>query len=211
MSYKRQSMRRSEEWWATAPSHIIRCSGQKPSSGERCAREAIAGGTVCRIHGGTLPAVQAAAATRIGLMADAAVTALEGILQDPDADDRDKFAVARDILDRAGLGATNKLLVGIGQVDPVERLFMDILGDPNGLAAPVQAEAERPALPASPTYRGDGEDSPLLHWDSGFCGFGEVVDAEVVEDAPVPRHEPVEAKGSSRPPRWLEDDLKRLI
>lgn len=199
-------MRRSEEWWATAPPTRIRCSGMVPDTGERCAREAIPGAGVCRMHGGTLPAVQAAAATRIALTADAAVSALQGILADPDAEDRDKIAVAKDILDRAGLGATSKVVVGIGQVDPIEQLFRDILSDPAGLA-PVHTEAERAALPASPRYRGEGEDSPLLAWESGFEGFGEVVDAEVVEETPAR----AEVNGSSRPPLWLEDDLQRLL
>jgi hypothetical protein len=203
MAYKRQSMRRSEEWWATAPSHIIRCSGQKPSTGERCAREALPGGTVCKVHGGTLPAVQAAAATRIGLIADSAISQLIRIMEDPEAEDRDVIAVAKDLLDRAGLGATNKLLVGIGQVDPVERLFMDILSDPNGLSSPAP-------LPAEKLYQDEGDDSPLLALESGREDVLDIVDAEVIEDD-APARERQEVNGSSRPPKWLEDDLARLL
>jgi hypothetical protein len=201
-------MRRSEEWWAKQPPHVLRCTGKRPSTGERCAREAIPGASVCRLHGGTLPGVQAAAATRIGLTADAAVTALQEILADPTADNRDRIMVARDILDRAGLGATNKLLVGIGQVDPVETLFRDILSDPAALT-PLHAEAERAALPPSPTYQGDGEDSPLLHWEHGSEALDDVVDAEVVDDLPTPHT--VYTGEAPRTPKHIREALERLL
>jgi hypothetical protein len=203
---------RSEDWWANQPPHVIRCSGQKPSTGERCRREAIPGGSVCRIHGGALPAVQAKAATRIGMTVDAAVTAMQEMLADPNTDNRDKIIIAKDILDRGGLGATNKLLVGIGQVDPVERLFMDILGSSDGLADPVRAEAERAALPASSTYQGEGEDSPLLHWEEDASGLEDVVDAEIVEERPERTHEhTVHIGAMPKTPPHIREALERLL
>ena len=88
-----------------------------------------------------------------------AVRELQRILTDPNADDRDKIAVAKDLLDRGGLGATSRVLVGIGNADPVEQLFQDLLRDPRMFQAPVPVER---------TYQGDGEDSPLLALDNGF-------------------------------------------
>jgi hypothetical protein len=157
--------------------------------------------------------VQAKAATRIGMTADAAVTALQDMLADPDTDNRDRIAIARDILDRAGLGATNKLLVGIGQVDPVERLFMDILGSPDGLADPVREGAERAALPASPTYQGEGEDSPLLHWEEDASGLDDVVEAEIVEDRPVKvvSEHTVHIGAMPKTPPHIREALERLL
>lgn len=38
-----------------------RCTAKSKQSGERCKRAAIIGGTVCKIHGGAIPAVRAAA------------------------------------------------------------------------------------------------------------------------------------------------------
>jgi hypothetical protein len=38
-----------------------RCTAKSKQSGERCKRAAIIGGTVCKIHGGGIPAVKAAA------------------------------------------------------------------------------------------------------------------------------------------------------
>lgn len=41
------------------------CSATARSTGERCNRDAIRGGTVCYVHGGTLPVVKAAAAREV--------------------------------------------------------------------------------------------------------------------------------------------------
>lgn len=42
-----------------------RCGAKSKSTGERCRRAAILGGTVCPMHGGRAPAVKAAAARRV--------------------------------------------------------------------------------------------------------------------------------------------------
>lgn len=42
-----------------------RCSAKSKQSGERCKRAPIVGGTVCVMHGGKAPAVQAAAEARV--------------------------------------------------------------------------------------------------------------------------------------------------
>lgn len=42
-----------------------KCVGKAKSTGKRCTRNAIPGGTVCRIHGGAAPQVMAKAAERI--------------------------------------------------------------------------------------------------------------------------------------------------
>jgi hypothetical protein len=198
--------RRTEEFWATAPATLVRCTANLKSTGERCRREAILGATVCRMHGGTIPAVQAAAAARIGLTVETAVKELQRILTDPNADDRDKIAVARDLLDRGGLGATSKVLVGIASQDPVERLFQDILADPRMFAPP-------PALPAPKLYQAEGEDSPLLaveRHSSGFDGC-DIVDAEIVEEPPARDAHTVYVGGSAETPRHIREALARLL
>jgi hypothetical protein len=45
--------------------------GRHARNGTPCRKYAIAGGTVCRIHGGTAPQVAAAAKLRLALAADA--------------------------------------------------------------------------------------------------------------------------------------------
>lgn len=55
------------------------CTAKSKRSGQRCRRAAIAGGSVCRMHGGGAPRVAAAAAARVvEARAAAAVRDLEG-------------------------------------------------------------------------------------------------------------------------------------
>ncbi len=76
----------SEQWWANhAPDYLLRCTAHYKSTGERCRREAIPGASVCDQHGGLVPAVQAAAAARIGMSLDDAVKRLQAMLNDPSA------------------------------------------------------------------------------------------------------------------------------
>lgn len=57
------------------PTNTPRCTGTAKSTGERCKRRPIPGGTVCVKHGGGAPQVKAAAAAR--LVERAAIVALE--------------------------------------------------------------------------------------------------------------------------------------
>lgn len=157
---------RSELWWELlAKPTDVRCEAHY-KSGSRCRREAIAGGNVCGQHGGSIPAVRAKAAARIGNAADEMVKRLHAMLDDPSVDAREKVKIAQDMLDRAGLNATEKLLVGMGEVDTVERLFRDLLSDPSNLAPTAPATSDRQfedynrvALEA---YGGDEDDSPVV-------------------------------------------------
>lgn len=198
-------MRHTEEWWATAPAHIIRCNGTV-QDGTPCRREALAGTTVCRQHGGLIPVVQAKAATRIRLSADEAVRVLLDILNDPNGDDRNKIVVAKDILDRGGLAATSKHLVGVVTQDPVEKLFASILSDPNALEDP--SAPRPPALPAGdPAQEAIDAAEAAPEWgelfgpENGFSSREDVVDAEVVEAEVV----------SDVPPAHIRRDLERLL
>ncbi len=87
--------------------------------------------------------MQQAAATRIQMSVDEAAQRLIEWLNDNDVDMRERVKIAHDLLDRGGLGATSKHLVGVVSGDPVETLFRDILSDPDGLAA--RPRAARPA------------------------------------------------------------------
>jgi hypothetical protein len=135
------------------------------------------------------------------MTAETAIKVLQQILTDPDAEDRDKIAVAKDLLDRGGLGATSKVLVGIGSTDPVEQLFQDILRDPRMFQEPIQAER---------VYIGDGEDSPLLALESSFEGFDDVIDAEVVEGPAAERHT-IHVGGEFKTPRHIREALAKLL
>lgn len=56
-----------------------RCAATAKRTGTRCARYAIEGGTVCRVHGGAAPAVRAAAARRTAEAKAAAAVATLGL------------------------------------------------------------------------------------------------------------------------------------
>ncbi|KQQ43080.1 hypothetical protein [Nocardioides sp. Leaf307] len=186
------SVTHSEDWWELlSPPTAVRCEGHY-KTGLPCRREAVLGSTVCKNHGGAAPQVRAAAAARIGNAADEMVKGLLTMFTDPDTDARDKIKIAQDMLDRADLGGVQKHIVGVGELDPVESLFRNVLADPAALAAPAPAvrddtfaQYNRVALEA---YGGD-----------------DVVEAEVVE---------VEAPNetmSSRPPEHIRLAMERLI
>ena len=191
----------SEEWWATAPAHVLRCTGHYKSTGERCRREATPGTSVCNQHGALAPVVQAKAAARIQMSVDDAAKKLLSMVEDPNVEARDKIKILHDLLDRGGLAATQKHLVGVASVDPVERLFQDLLGDPEAFAAP--------ALTSAKNVEEDPDDSPLLSsWDD------DIVDAEVVEDA---RPTPAQVEAARQPakgpgmPKHIREAMEELL
>jgi hypothetical protein len=178
----------------------VRCEGHT-KDGNRCRRSAIPGATVCRIHGGSAPQVRAVAAARIGNAADEMVKRLHAMLDDPEVEARDKIKIAQDMLDRAGLGAVEKHIVGVGQVDPVEALFRDLLADPSNLA---------PALPVQPV-----PDPEIEAYNRAAL---EAYGGDEADPAPVVRGEVVEAPSPARPkrrgtapPKHIREALDRLI
>jgi hypothetical protein len=64
------------------PMEARRCTAPARTTGERCKRRPIPGGTVCVMHGGATPSVRAAAERR---RAEQQATALLQVLWDPDA------------------------------------------------------------------------------------------------------------------------------
>lgn len=162
-------MRHSEEWWdVVAPASAVRCEGHT-QDGHQCRREAIAGATVCRQHGGAAPQVRQQAAARIGNAADSMVKSLLEWVADPSVEVRDKVKIAQDLLDRAGLNSTEKHEV---KVDSVESLFLRILADGGqGL--------DHPAVVAAPA-----PDPQVLEWNAQVLREDdehEYVPGEVVE------------------------------
>ncbi|MCW2738884.1 hypothetical protein [Nocardioides sp.] len=194
----RNKVTHSEDWWdMLAPPTVLRCEGHYKQDGKQCRREAVPGANVCGQHGGLIPVVRDRAAARMGNAADDMVQRLLAWLDDPGVDARDKVKIAQDMLDRAGLNATGKLLVGIGAVDPVEALFRNILNDPNGLA-PAQPIAHQPS-------------PEVLAWNLEALDEDEpddIVEAEVVEDsAPTA---PSDETMKTTPPPHIRRDLERL-
>ncbi len=85
----------------------MQCKARSKRSGVQCKRSAIAGGTVCRMHGGGAPQVQAKAAERLKALQPMAVTVLEEQLQS--ANERLRFDAALEVLDRTGVGKQSKV------------------------------------------------------------------------------------------------------
>lgn len=84
------------------------CHAKSKQSQQQCRRPAILGGYVCHIHGGKTPSAVMSAEQRIR---DLVVPALERITRTIGDDDNPHLALAaaRDILDRAGYKATEKI------------------------------------------------------------------------------------------------------
>jgi hypothetical protein len=95
------------------------CTATAKSTGERCKRPAIKGGTVCYQHGGAAPQVQQKAQERLDSMADDVTADMEAAISDlfdqlEDIEDPEQqLAMMRElrqqwvaILDRTGHGPT---------------------------------------------------------------------------------------------------------
>lgn len=67
--------------------------------GERCKRWPIAGGFVCRMHGGAAPQVKRKALERLMELQDRAIDRMAGLMQQEQYPST-AYAAARDILDR---------------------------------------------------------------------------------------------------------------
>jgi hypothetical protein len=192
----RNKVTHSEDWWEMlAPPTVLRCEGHY-KSGERCRREAILGGNVCRQHGGAAPQVRQLAAARIANHADAMAALLIEWANDPNVEVRDRAKIAQDLLDRADVAGTSKVLVGVGEIDPVERLFRDLLSDPAALA---------PAQPAQQV-----SDPQIEKWNREAMEDVDIVDAEIVEDDEPDHIVPSDESMTTKPPPHIRRDLERL-
>lgn len=199
----RRSVTHSEGWWTTAPPSVTRCNGTYKSTGLPCRRESVPGGAVCREHGGLAPQVIAAAQTRVAMTADRAAEFLVGWMADPGVDMRERVKIAQDMLDRSGLSGVNKLVVGIGQIDPVESLFQSLLSDPSMLT---QTAATPPEL--APEWQALNQS--VLEEQ----GELDIVDAEVVEEPSSRPRLPAPGRTGRNPavpPRHIREALEALL
>lgn len=72
------------------------------SDGQPCGAAAIAGGTVCRLHGGSAPQVRDAARQRLLKLVDPALGRLDQLIRVSE-DERIVLAAVREVLTRAGI------------------------------------------------------------------------------------------------------------
>ena len=86
------------------PEAIVRCNATRPN-GSRCKREAEDGAVVCDQHGAA-PQVRRRAAERLIMNADQAAQSLVRMMEDTEVPFGVRAKIAQDLLDRAGLIAT---------------------------------------------------------------------------------------------------------
>ena len=176
----------SDQWWASgAKPGVRRCNAMK-RDGLQCRREAEQGSVVCDQHGALAPQVQRRAKERLAIVSDTVVEQMLSWMHDPAVPLALKVKIATDVLDRAGVDKTTKVVVG---VDPVESLFRDLMERDDAL----EAERQPLELPAVIDYDSPDEDGAYTGPVIGEPDFWDgpppepehdVIDAEVVEDTP---------------------------
>lgn len=88
---------------------MAQCTATSKTSNKQCTKLAIAGGTVCRFHGGAAPQVIAAAKLRLAELIDPSIGVLARLVKKKGKLTGLQFAAARDVLDRCGLTEPTKL------------------------------------------------------------------------------------------------------
>lgn len=166
------------------PAHVIRCNGHMVNGG-RCKHEAEPGSVVCHIHGGAAPQVRKRAAERLIMSADHVSQKLLEWLDDPEVPYRVRAEIAQDLLDRAGLIATQVHQIIPMTEDPIMRFFEGVFDDPSNWESNLQPRPT-PAIESFPN-------SSLDHHDSEP---EEILEAAIVE----PQGEPA----NDTPPRVAE-------
>lgn len=88
--------------------NAARCSARSKQSGMQCKNYAIAGGTVCRFHGGAIPSVRRKARLRLAELVEPAISTLarEMVKAEKSAD---RQRAANSILDRGGVPRTSHI------------------------------------------------------------------------------------------------------
>ena len=175
----------SEERWQLLPPTVIRYNATRPN-GSRCKREAEDGAVVCDQHGGAAPQVRRRAAERLIMTADQAAQMLVRMIEDTEVPFGVRAKIAQDLLDRAGLIATQVHQIIPTTEDPVMRFFEGAFGDPRNWESTTPEPDPPPAIESYATgsgYRQDAEPE-------------EILEAEIVE----PEREPAD----DTPPRIAE-------
>jgi hypothetical protein len=179
-----RSRSHSEERWALLPETIVRCNGTRRNGG-RCKREAEDGAVVCDQHGGAAPQVRRRAAERLIMTADQAAQSLVRVMEDTEVPFGVRAKIAQDLLDRAGLIATQVHQIIPTSEDPVMRFFQDAFSDPSNWEANPPPEP----TPAIESYA-------TSSLDHHYVESAEISEAEIVE----PEAEPA----NDTPPRIAE-------
>lgn len=105
------------------PMERVTCTATN-RQGKRCGKPPIAGGTVCRMHGGAAPQVKAAALERLMQYQDRAIDRLFGLVQQEQYPST-AYQAVRDVLDRTmGKPAEQQSVTHSGKL-----IIQHVLGD----------------------------------------------------------------------------------
>ena len=109
---------------------MSQCTAHRKGGGE-CRAQAVAGTNVCRVHGGNAPQVRRRAAQRLLEASDSAAALLVKIVDDERLPVEVRLKAARDLLDRAGLGAKERVELSVAPAEaekaPWEALLPRVL------------------------------------------------------------------------------------
>ena len=115
-------------------------------NGEPCRNPPMLGSTVCRMHGGAAPQVKRRAQQRILEASDQAAYRLVQMMQDTKIPPAVQLAAARDLLDRAGLGAKQEVSIEL-EVPSWEASLQELfVVYPDGPASPGKKEVVEDAV-----------------------------------------------------------------
>ena len=134
------------------------CSAHSSRTGEPCRKPAIAGGTVCRTHGGAASVAKAKARKRIEEAADRLARQLLGIAEGAESE-AVRLAAVKDALDRAGIQAKTAATVTVS-VKPWETVMEGISKVVAGPRDPQQQQCELPA--AGESDESDESDAEMI-------------------------------------------------
>ena len=100
------------------------CTAKSKTTGTRCARPAIEGGTVCIYHGGSAPQVKHAARRRLLEMIDPALGRLAEALDSPD--EKIRMQAIREVLNRTGIDTPQEITLTL---DVVQQRIAELEAD----------------------------------------------------------------------------------
>jgi hypothetical protein len=135
------------------------CAAHK-KNGDPCGKYPIAGGSVCRFHGGAAPQVRRKAEERIREAADPAAAKLVELMSSPEVPYNVQLQAARDLLDRAGISSAQPIQLEIKPwaqnldglladtvVDVIEGEVLEIAPAPAEVAPPRAARVREAGPP----------------------------------------------------------------
>lgn len=99
------------------------CSSRRKSDKELCRSPAMAGQTVCRMHGGSTKHARNAAKLRLMDLVDPAITLLGRELVSKESSAKDRLSAANSILDRAGLSRRTEVSVDDAREMLIQRIM----------------------------------------------------------------------------------------